>query len=124
MRVLAEIGEQVQSRIERHVFVPILTNVNLMVTAMTSGSGTIAVVASTDGVLPSKRAGICTAGYKIHIGREEHTGGRPRGRHREVCRACSGGPFSGAWMSVSDRASWGRAVQRTRSPRRRTHREV
>ena len=27
-------------------------------------------------------------------------------------------------MSVSDRASWGRAFQRTRSPGRRTHRKV
>ena len=84
----------------------------------------VPIITSPNVVLPRRRARICTAGYKIHIGREERTGGRPRGRHREVRRACSGGPFSGAWMSVSDRASWGRAVQRTRSPGRRTHREV
>ena len=95
MRVLAEIGEQVQSRIERHVFVPILTNVNLMVTAMTSGSGTIAVVAATDGVLPSKRAGICTAGYKIDVGCEERGSRCSCGRHREVCGVCCEVQLSG-----------------------------
>ena len=126
--VLAPVREQLQT--QQHVLVAIRARLDLpwvVVVMMVAGRtvpvpSPIARCSSPDRILPRRRARICTAGHEIHIGREERTGGRSRGRHREVRGACSGSSFSGAWMSVSDRASWGRAIQHMRSPE--SHREV